>query len=54
MQVRNAEDLYQTTAALLNDRSRSESMGQNAFKVLCANKGVVEKTVGEIEKTLTH
>jgi 3-deoxy-D-manno-octulosonic-acid transferase len=51
VQVSNAEGLYNAAAALLDDRSKSGGMGEHAFNLVSSNKGVVERTVGEIEKS---
>ena len=52
VRVYDAQSLYRTAAMLLEERNRSQTMGKNAFEVFYANKGAVEKTIGEIKSII--
>lgn len=52
--ARDADNLYDTVAMFLADSKKAKNMGDQAFKVFCANKGAVERTLGVLEELGTY
>jgi 3-deoxy-D-manno-octulosonic-acid transferase len=49
VQVRDATSLYDAAIPLLQDKNKAESMGKQAYTLLCANRGAVAKTLDVIK-----
>ncbi len=54
IQVHTAGDIILAGERMLADGDVSEIMGQHNFKVFCANKGAVEKTMDDIMMVLAQ
>jgi 3-deoxy-D-manno-octulosonic-acid transferase len=52
VRVKDAKDLYNALVSLMENDKRAMEMGKNAFGVLTANKGAVEKTLKVIRPYL--
>jgi 3-deoxy-D-manno-octulosonic-acid transferase len=45
VQIRDATSLYDAAILLLRDKNKAESMGKQAYTLLCSNRGAIAKTL---------
>ncbi len=50
VQVKDADNLYKIAEIFLTDTRKAKNMGDQAFRVFCANKGAIENTLRILEE----
>ncbi|MCP4107100.1 MAG: 3-deoxy-D-manno-octulosonic acid transferase [Desulfobacteraceae bacterium] len=50
VQVKDADNLYETAEIFLTDTGKAKRVGDQAFKIFCSNKGAVERTLKVLEE----